>query len=46
MDLHRGAEKSLQERIVQFLRDAGSFREPLLKAGMEATGELMEAEPV
>ena len=36
MDLHRDAEKALQQRIVQLLRDARSLSQPLLEAQIES----------
>src|SRR6185369_10228648 len=46
MELHGGAEKTLQQRIVQLLRDAGPLREPFFKADIEALGHLAHSEAV
>ena len=42
MQLHGGAEETLQQSIVQFLRDASAFREPFFKADVELSGELTQ----
>src|SRR5262245_23084823 len=44
VQLHRGAQHALQQRIVQFLREAGAFGETLFEAAVEAPRDLPQTE--
>ena len=46
VQLHGSAQKALQQRVVQFLRDAGALRQPLLETNVELAGELAQPEAI
>ncbi len=45
VELHRRAQKTLQQRVVQFLRDARSLRQPLLELKLQPRPHLPHAPP-
>jgi hypothetical protein len=46
MKLHRGAEKSLQQRVVQFLSDTRALRKSLFKAQIQLPGQLAHSQSI
>src|SRR6202050_4419070 len=46
VNLHGGAQETLQKGVVQFLSDAGALSQTLIEAGINARGHLPYAEPV
>ena len=46
VELHRRADETLQQRVVQFLRDARPLREPLFEPHVELPGHLEDAQAV
>src|SRR6267154_83121 len=46
MQLHRDAEKTLQEGVMQFLGNACSFSKPFLKSNVKQLSQLMHSYPV
>src|SRR5271166_3840111 len=46
MKLHGDAQEILQQRIVQFLGDTRTFREPFFETEVELARELMQAETI
>jgi hypothetical protein len=42
MHLHGSADESLQQGVMQFLRNPRPFRQPLLKANIELAGQMAE----
>src|ERR1700722_1532669 len=46
VQLHGCAEEALQQGVMQFLRDARPFREPLFKTNVELPGEIVQPQAI